>query len=349
MASRLAPYVSRLRRLQTLKTDDAFCLLEMRHSGQFLLFADYDKPLLAKSQTSKLYTLPEISYGELSEYFSHELHPEVDSILLDLVGENEDPLFAWNMINSHNPVLLESVQERFQSIFLDLRKAVFAAESRQVAETIAQGQALINWHQNNLFSPFSGSKTKKNAAGDHRICKKTKRIHYPVMSPVGIVLVVDTQNDRCILARQHKFAPNMYSCLAGFSEMGESLEDTVRREVAEEVGVLIKDLEYVGSQHWPFPASSLMVGCLAVVDSNFCEIDVDKTELEDARWFTREQVVQVFERSINPRLPTRRAVNQLMENDPSTKDIDTILTDMFVPPPQAIAHQLIKFWLENRS
>ena len=75
--SRLSSYVSRIRRLQTLKTDDAFCLLEMRHSGLFLLFSDHDKPLLTKSKTSKLYTLPEITYGELSEeYFSHELHPE---------------------------------------------------------------------------------------------------------------------------------------------------------------------------------------------------------------------------------------------------------------------------------
>ena len=130
---------------------------------------------------------------------------------------------------------------------MDLRKAVFAAESNEVAETIAQGQAKINWHRNNLYSPFSGkcciytasrvpplcfimpslsqlpfsrphlagAKTKQNVAGDHRKCKKTDRIHYPVMSPVGIVLVVDEENDRCILARQPKFAPNMYSCLAG--------------------------------------------------------------------------------------------------------------------------------------
>ena len=75
--SRLSSYVHRIRRLQTLKTDDAFCLLEMRHSGLFLLFSDHDKPLLTKSKASNLYTIPEIPYGELSEeYFSHELHPE---------------------------------------------------------------------------------------------------------------------------------------------------------------------------------------------------------------------------------------------------------------------------------
>jgi len=339
--SRLTPYVSRIRRLQSLKTDDAFCLLEMRHSGLFLLFSDYDKPLLTKSKT-KLFTLPEITYGELSEeYFSHELHPEVDSVLLGFHGESEDPLFAWNMVNSDKTELIESIQDRFQSRFVDMRKAVFAAESRQVAETIAQGQALLNWHRNNLFSPYSGAKTKQNVAGDHRKCKKTDRVHYPNMSPVGIVLVVDEERDRCILARQPKFAPNMYSCLAGFAEMGETIEDTVKREVAEEVGVGVKAVKYMSSQHWPFPASSLMIGCIAVVDPEFSEIEIDDAELEDARWFSRSEVSEAMSRSLNPRLPTRRTSQDVSASN------DTILSDMFCPPPQAIAHQLIKYWLKG--
>lgn len=338
--SRLSSYVHRIRRLQTLKTDDAFCLLEMRHSGLFLLFSDHDKPLLTKSKSSNLYTIPEIPYGELSEeYFSHELHPEVDSVLLGFRGESEDPLFAWNMVNSDNKSLVDSIQDRFQSRFVDMRKAVFAAESSHVAETIARGQALINWHRNNLYSPYSGAKTKQNVAGDHRKCKKTDRIHYPVMSPVGIVLVVDEENDRCILARQPKFAPFMYSCLAGFAEMGETIEDTVKREVAEEVGVGVKAVRYVGSQHWPFPASSLMVGCIAIADSQVTDIEIDDNELEDAQWFSRDEVSVAMSRSMNPRLPTRRT-SQDIETDESA-----IMANMFVPPPQAIAHQLIKHWL----
>lgn len=340
-SSRAASYVSRIRRLQTLKTDDAFCLLELRHSGVFLLFSDFDKPLVTRSTTSKLYTLPEITYGDLSdEYFSHELHPEVDSVLLGFHGESENPLFAWNMVNTENQDLTESLQERFQSRFVDLRKAVFAAESKEVAETIAQGQAKINWHRNNLYSPFSGAKTKQNMAGDHRKCKKTDRIHYPVMSPVGIVLVVDEENRRCILARQPKFAPNMYSCLAGFAEMGETIEDTVKREVAEEVGVAVKAVKYLGSQHWPFPASSLMIGCIAVVDNQFSDIEIDGDELEDARWFSRDQVETAMSRSMNPRLPTRKSTD-------SDADDSALMANMFVPPPQAIAHHLIKYWLSQ--
>lgn len=341
--SRISSCVSRIRRLQTLKTDDAFCLLEMRHSGLFLLFSDYEKPLLTKSGTSRLYTLPEITYGDLSgEYFSHELHPEVDSVLLGFHGESEDPLFAWNMVNGDNPQLIESLEDRFQSRFVDLRKAVFAAEDREVAETIARGQALINWHRNNLFSPYSGAKTKQNVAGDHRKCKKTDRIHYPVMSPVGIVLVVDEEKDRCILARQPKFAPYMYSCLAGFAEMGETVEETVKREVAEEVGVPVKAVEYIGSQHWPFPASSLMIGCIATVDPQMTDIEIDATELEDARWFSRQQVEIAMARSMDPRLPTRGSTEG---ND---TDDSEILSKMFVPPPQAIAHHLIKHWLGGK-
>jgi len=341
--SRLSSYVSRIRRLQTLKTDDAFCLLEMRHSGLFLLFSDHDKPLLTKSKSFKLYTLPEITYGELSEeYFSHELHPEVDSVLLGFHEESDDPLFAWNMVSSENHELIESVQDRFQSRFVDMRKAIFAAETREVAETIARGQALINWHRNNLYSPFSGAKTKQNVAGDHRKCKKTDRIHYPTMSPVGIVLVVDEARDRCILARQPKFAANMYSCLAGFSEMGETIEETVKREVAEEVGVGVKAVHYVASQHWPFPASSLMVGCIAIADPEVIDIEIDDDELEDARWFSRSEVTEAMGRSMNPRLPTR-----MTSRDASSIDFFD-MSNVFVPPPQAIAHQLIKHWLQGR-
>lgn len=350
-ASRASSYVSRIRRLQSLKTDDAFCLLEMRHSGSFALFLDFDKPLLSKSQSSKLYTFPQISYGELSEFFSHELHPEGDSVLLTL-GEGEDPVFAWNMVESQNSELLESLQSRFDSRFVEMRRAIFAAESRDVAETIAKGRAMLQWHRDNAFSPFSGAKTKKNVAGDHRKCRKTDRVHYPTMSPVSIVLVVDDVNHRCILARQPKFAKGMYSCLAGFAEMGETIEETVRREVAEEVGVAVKDVTYKGSQHWPFPSSSLMIGCVAVIDPTCDVIAVDTEELEDARWFTKEQVETAFKKSVDPRLPTRRQSSDEagQSSDQSAGQSiseDSLLESMFVPPPQAIAHQLIKAWLNS--
>ena len=96
-----------------------------------------------------------------------------------------------------------------------------------------------------------------------------------------------TDGDRCLLGRQSRFPVGMYSCLAGFTEIGETLEDAVRREVMEEAGLRVGRVEYFASQPWPFP-SSLMLGCVAEATSN--DITMDTNELEDARWFTRDEV-----------------------------------------------------------
>lgn len=128
--------------------------------------------------------------------------------------------------------------------------------------------------------------------------------------------VIHPDGTKCLLGRQKRFPPGMFTCLAGFIEPGETIEDAVRREVEEESGVKVGHVQYVSCQPWPMP-SSLMIGCLAVAVST--EIKVDKNEIEDARWFTREQVVDVL-----------------------TKGKQQAF---FVPPSRAIAHQLIKHWI----
>ncbi|XP_051046831.1 NAD-capped RNA hydrolase NUDT12 isoform X2 [Phodopus roborovskii] len=134
--------------------------------------------------------------------------------------------------------------------------------------------------------------------------------------PVVIMQVIHPDGTKCLLGRQKRFPPGMFTCLAGFIEPGETIEDAVRREVEEESGVKVGHVQYVSCQPWPMP-SSLMIGCLAVAVST--EIKVDKNEIEDARWFTREQVVDVL-----------------------TKGKQQAF---FVPPSRAIAHQLIKHWV----
>jgi NAD+ diphosphatase len=112
----------------------------------------------------------------------------------------------------------------------------------------------------------------------------------PRTDPVVIMLAVD--GERCLLGRQPRFAPGMYSCLAGFVEPGETLEDAVRREIFEEAGIRIGRVRYLASQPWPMP-SSLMVGFFAEALSR--EIVRDETELEDVRWFGRDEVAQMLE------------------------------------------------------
>ena len=99
------------------------------------------------------------------------------------------------------------------------------------------------------------------------------------------MLAVD--GDRCLLGRSARFVANMWSCLAGFVEPGESIEDAVRRETLEEAGITCGRVKYFASQPWPFPMS-LMIGCHAEALDD--EIMVDRDELEDARWFTRDEV-----------------------------------------------------------
>jgi NAD+ diphosphatase len=120
--------------------------------------------------------------------------------------------------------------------------------------------------------------------GWKRECPSCKAEHFPRIDPVVIMLV--TKGDKCLMGRQSRFATGMYSCLAGFVEAAETIEDAVLREVFEEAGIRCTDVNYYMAQPWPYP-SSLMIGCTARALTE--NIVVDRTELEDARWFDREE------------------------------------------------------------
>jgi NAD+ diphosphatase len=153
-------------------------------------------------------------------------------------------------------------------------------------------------------------------AGWKRECPNCKVEHFPRTDPVVIMLAID--GDKCLLGRAGRFATNMWSCLAGFVEPGESMEDAARRETLEEAGIVCGDVKYFRSQPWPFPMS-LMIGCHARATSS--NITVDREELEDARWFTRDETALMF-------------VGQHPEG-------------ISIPPPIAIAHHIIRAWVEQ--
>jgi NAD+ diphosphatase len=127
--------------------------------------------------------------------------------------------------------------------------------------------------------------------GWKRVCPSCKTEHFPRTDPVVIMLV--EKGDKCLLGRQKQFAPGMYSCLAGFVEAAETIEDAVKREIFEESGIRCTDVTYYMTQPWPYP-SSLMIGCSARAISD--EITVDKMELEDARWFDRDEAMLMWKR-----------------------------------------------------
>jgi len=139
---------------------------------------------------------------------------------------------------------------------------------------------ILDWDRNHRFCGRCGTPTEASPDERSRTCPRCGLQHFPRLSPAVIVLV--TRGDELLLARSPHFAPGVYSTLAGFVEPGESLEDTVAREIHEEVGVTLSDVRYFGSQPWPFP-NSLMVGFTAQWAA--VELQPQPGEIEDARWF----------------------------------------------------------------
>jgi len=148
---------------------------------------------------------------------------------------------------------------------------------------------LANWHRTHPRCSRCGAPTESAQAGHLRRCTECQALHFPRTDPAVIMLVTDN-SDRALLGRQPSWPPRRYSTLAGFVEPGETLEGAVRREVAEETGVVVGDVRYAGSQPWPFP-SSLMVGFFGAAESQ--DIVVDGAEIAEARWYTREEVTEL--------------------------------------------------------
>ncbi|RCW87478.1 NAD(+) diphosphatase [Phyllobacterium bourgognense] len=181
---------------------------------------------------------------------------------------------------------------------------------------MAQAVSLLTWHENHKFCGRCGTETAMRDGGYRRTCPNCDAQHFPRTDPVAIMMVV--HGDKCLLARGAHFGPGMYSCLAGFIEPGETIENAVRRETFEETNLLVGRVLYHASQPWPFPYS-LMIGCHAEALSD--EFTLDRAELEDGRWFSREEVVAMLDRS-HP---------------------DGLMT----PPPGAIAAHLIRSWVQS--
>ena len=165
-------------------------------------------------------------------------------------------------------------------------RAVGADLDDRDAGLLVQAVGVLNWHRVHPHCPRCGSRTRISASGWTRTCPVDGSEHYPRTDPAVIMAVVDDA-DRVLLAHNALWPAGRFSALAGFVEPGEPLEAAVRREVLEEVGVVVGEVEYKGSQPWPFPAS-LMLGFTARAAST--GVRVDEVEISDARWFTRAEL-----------------------------------------------------------
>ncbi|RXF68721.1 NAD(+) diphosphatase [Hansschlegelia zhihuaiae] len=194
----------------------------------------------------------------------------------------------------------------------DLRAV--ASDGRLAGDALAlagYAKSLISWHARHRFCANCGAPSEPSPSGWRRTCPACGALHFPRVDPVAIMLV--RLGDHCLLGRQSRFPPGMWSCLAGFVEPGETVEEAARREIMEEAGVGLGAVRYELSQPWPFP-SQLMIGvsCEALTE----EITPDLEELEDVRWFSRDE-----------------AAAMLRRDHPD---------GLFAPPPAAIAHHLLR-------
>lgn len=183
------------------------------------------------------------------------------------------------------------------------------------AATYAAARSVLDWHARHRFCARCGAATHPFRAGWGRRCPACGTEHFPRVDPV--VIMIAEHDGRALLGRQPAFPPGRYSALAGFLEPGESIEEAVARELFEEAGVRVRDVRYIASQPWPFP-SSLMIACVATALDD--RLTIDRTELEDAIWVSRDEV---------------RAA---LAGDESR---------FGVPPAYAIAHTLLKEWAEE--
>ncbi len=201
------------------------------------------------------------------------------------------------------------------AMFMGLRDAAAQLQADD-ANLLAFATGMAIWHNNHRHCGRCGQPTEVRAAGHERHCNGCGYDCFPRTDPAMIVLVHNKSNDRCVLGRQKIWPARMFSTLAGFLEPGESLEDCVAREVFEEVGLLVDNIHYISPQPWPFP-QSLMVGFHATAVTE--DLAVHPTELDDAQWFSREQVAD--------------AAAMGRRGDPMS------------PPPQTISRRLIDEWL----
>jgi NAD+ diphosphatase len=172
--------------------------------------------------------------------------------------------------------------------YIDLR-SVMAEIGADDAGDAATAKAILGWHETHRFCARCGTPSQPGKGGWQRDCPACGAHHFPRTDPVVIVLA--THRDRVLLGRSPGWPEGMFSLLAGFVEPGESLEAAARREVFEESGILLGPVTVLASQPWPFPAS-LMVGCAAEAEAD--AITLDPAELEDARWVTRQEVMESF-------------------------------------------------------
>lgn len=209
--------------------------------------------------------------------------PEAERLLAEAGAGTERLLLGEG---EHGPVAAVSLPELAEPLAPRPVRQVAPGLDALQGSLLVHALGLANWHRTHPYCARCGTPSRTELGGHIRRCPSCGDQHFPRTDPAVIMLVTDAE-DRALLGRSPAWPEGRYSTLAGFVEPGESLEDAVRREVAEETGVVVGAVTYAASQPWPFP-SSLMLGFFGRAEST--DIEVDGHEVSAARWFSREQL-----------------------------------------------------------
>lgn len=294
---------SALDRAAEIRGDDAALERAMADPAARAVLIWRGKPLLCGERQGDLARLP----------LDHPVLNAATGEPILLGRENGAALFAYELLEwepegqdvstlgafadpskQHHPDLPED------HLFTELRARMFHLSPRD-AELAATARAVMGWHRSHRFCAACGVQSDMIMAGWQRNCPACGTRHFPRTDPVVIMLI--TRGDRVLLGRSPYWPEGMYSLLAGFVEPGETIEAAVRREVWEESGVRVGEVEYLSSQPWPFP-SSLMFGCHGEALSE--EITIDPVEIEAARWVGKAELMEAFAGRHPDILPARK-------------------------------------------
>lgn len=338
-------YVEKVRLLDYWKIQDSALQNEFPRSRLVLMV---DRRLLVTKETPEV-KMVEHSYGDLKQLLG-EYGLQFDlsnSCLLDALPADNDmvPLFGTSIEAADPPEdspiskkdVLSQLGNSLGGRFTDIRMAMLTMQEERQRNLLAKFQTLTKWAATYRRCPKCAAALKMRTSKSGAECVTCQKVYYPTFSPVSITLITDPTNEHALLVRHRGSAGGVFTAVAGFAHSGESMAECARREIAEEVGIevdLIQSLDM--SQPWPMPDSSLMIAHVAIAKMDQ-KISVCPDELETAQWFSRHQVRQALETTLS---------------DPQLRKLPRTLDDRqtlhYIPPAGAIAHQMIRKWVDGK-